>query len=183
MGYTKTKKDNKWNYEIINRILKDENYTGTLVQGKRRNESYISHKEVKNSEADWIKYENHHEPIIDKEKLKIQRRKSNKNDILDGYLFCADCGAPMTLVKGKNKEYYYCRNSLNKKICTKHSIRKDYLYAELLRLINLKKLKKGKIKEIDREFLANLVNSIIVYENNKVNLILKHESDFIQNEG
>lgn len=157
LGYTKTKKDNKWNYEIINRILKDENYTGTLVQGRRRNESYITHKEVKNPEEYWLKYENHHEAIIDKEKfiivqnkLKIQRRKTNKNDILDGYLFCADCGAPMALVKGKNKEYYYCRNSLNKKICTKHSIRKDYLYDELLRLINLKKLKKGIIKEIDR---------------------------------
>jgi DNA invertase Pin-like site-specific DNA recombinase len=39
LGYTKPKKDNKWNYEIIDRILKDENYTGVLVQGKRRNES------------------------------------------------------------------------------------------------------------------------------------------------
>lgn len=87
--YTKPKKDNKWNYEIINRILRDENYTGTLVQGRRRNESYITHKEVKNPEEDWIKYENHHEAIIDKvnfikvqERLKIQRRKTNKNDIL-----------------------------------------------------------------------------------------------------
>lgn len=82
LGYTKLKKDNKWNYEIINRILRDENYTGTLVQGRRRNENYISHKKVKNSEKDWIKFENHHEAIIDKgnfikvqEKLKIQRRK------------------------------------------------------------------------------------------------------------
>lgn len=89
----------------------------------------------------------------------------------------------MTLVKGKNREYYYCRNSLNKKICTNHSIRKDYLYDELLRLINLKKLKKGIFKEIDREILAKLVNSILVYENNKVDLILKYKSDFIQNEG
>jgi len=39
LGYTKPKKDNKWNYEIIDRILRDENYTGTLVQGKIKNES------------------------------------------------------------------------------------------------------------------------------------------------
>ena len=89
LGYTKPKKDNKWNYEIINRILRDENYTGTLVQGRRRNENYISHKKVKNPEKDWIKFENHHEAIIDtdnfikvQERLKIQRRKTNKNDIL-----------------------------------------------------------------------------------------------------
>ena len=79
LGYTKPKKDNKWNYEIIDRILRDENYTGTLVQGKRRNENYISHKEVKNPEKDWIKFENHHEAIVDKdvfdkvqEMLKVQ---------------------------------------------------------------------------------------------------------------
>ena len=34
LGHTKVKKDNKWDYEIIDRILRDENYTGTLVQGK-----------------------------------------------------------------------------------------------------------------------------------------------------
>jgi len=50
-------------------------------------------------------------------------------------------------------------------------------------LVNLKKIKKDIIKEIDREFLTKLVNSILVYENNKVNLILKDESDLIQNEG
>lgn len=34
LGHTRIKKDNKWDYEIIDRILRDENYTGTLVQGK-----------------------------------------------------------------------------------------------------------------------------------------------------
>lgn len=98
LGYTKPKKDNKWNYEIIDRILRDENYTGTLVQGKRRNENYISHREVKNPEKDWIKFENHHEELVSKEvfdkvqeMLKVQRRSTNKNDLLSGYLFCADC--------------------------------------------------------------------------------------------
>lgn len=75
LGYTKPKKDNKWNYEIINRILKDETYTGTLVQGRRRNESYITHKEVKNPKEDWIKCENRHEPIIDKENFIIVQKK------------------------------------------------------------------------------------------------------------
>lgn len=27
LGYTKPKKDNKWDYEIVDRILRDENYT------------------------------------------------------------------------------------------------------------------------------------------------------------
>ncbi len=187
LGYTKPKKDNKWNYEIINRILKDETYTGTLVQGRRRNESYITHKEVKNPEEDWIKCENHHEPIIDKEKfiivqekLKIQRRKSNKNDILDGYLFCADCGAPMTLVKGKNNKYYYCRAYTNKKICSKHVIRQENLYNEVLRLLNLKIFDNKKVNELNREIVNDYIDKVIVYEEEKVDLFFKFESKSIK---
>lgn len=182
LGYTKTKKDNKWNYEIINRILRDENYTGTLVQGRRRNESYITHKEVKNPEKEWIKYENHHEEIIDKEKfilvqdkLKIQRRKTNKSDILDAHLFCADCGAPMTLVKGKNNKYYYCRTYTNKKTCSKHVIRQENLYNEVLRLLNLKMLDNKKLNELNKEIVNDYIDKVIVYEEGKVDLLL-HES-------
>lgn len=92
----------KYNVGAYIRLSRDENYTGTLVQGKRRNENYITHKEVKNPEKDWIKFENHHDSIVDKEvfnkiqeMLKIQRRSTNKNYLLSGYLFCEDCGAPM----------------------------------------------------------------------------------------
>ena len=188
LGYTKPKKDNKWNYEIINRILRDENYTGTLVQGRRRNENYISHKKVKNPEKDWIKFENHHEAIIDtdnfikvQERLKIQRRKTNKNDILSGYLKCADCNGSMMLVKGKKNEYYYCRNSISKKICTKHTFRKENLLEEVLNQINLKKLDDQKIKELSREVVINYLDSVIVYEDNKLEVIMKYESELINN--
>lgn len=182
LGYTKPKKDNKWNYEIINRILRDENYTGILVQGRRRNESYITHKEVKNPEKDWIKYANHHDAIIDKEnyfivqeKLKIQRRKTNKSDIFDGHLFCADCGAPMILVKGKNNKYYYCRAYTNKKTCSKHVIRQENLYNEVLELLNLKMLDNKKLNELNKEIVNDYIDKVIVYEEGKVDLLL-HES-------
>lgn len=188
LGYTKPKKDNKWNYEIINRILRDENYTGTLVQGRRRNENYISHKKVKNPEKDWIKFENHHEAIIDKdnfikvqERLKIQRRKTNKNDILSGYLKCADCNGSMMLVKGKKNEYYYCRNSISKKICTKHTFRKENLLEEVLNQINLKKLDDEKIKELSREVVIKYLDSVIVYEDNKLEVIMKYDIELMKN--
>ena len=188
LGYTKPKRDNKWNYEMINRILRDENYTGTLVQGRRRNENYISHKKVKNPEKDWIKFENHHEAIIDKdnfikvqERLKIQRRKTNKNDILSGYLKCADCNGAMMLVKGKKNEYYYCRNSISKKICTKHTFWKEYLLEEVLNQINLKKLDDEKIKELSREVVIKYLDSVIVYEDNKLEVIMKYDIELMKN--
>ena len=187
LGYTKAKDDNKWNYEIINRILTDENYTGTLIQGKTRNENYKTHKEVKVPKKDWIIFENHHEPIIDKNvflkvqvMLKNSRRITNKNDIFSGYLFCGDCNGPMTLIKGKKNEYYYCRNNLSKKICSKHTIRKDYLMKELIDIINIKLInEKDKINIIDREILNKYVDKINIYEDNKIEVILKYESKLI----
>lgn len=182
LGYTKPKKDNKWNYEMIDRILRDENYTGTLVQGKRRNENYISHKEVNNPEEDWIKFENHHAELVSKEvfdkvqeMLKVQRRSTNKNDLLSGYLFCADCNGPMALIKGKKNSYYYCRNSLNKKICTKHRIRQNDLYNKIIELLNLKKLDDEIIGELNRDLITKYIDKIIVYEEEKVDVILKYE--------
>lgn len=180
LGYTKVKKDNKWNYEIIDRILRDENYTGTLVQGRRRNENYKTHKEVKVPERNWIKYENHHEAIIDKkdffkvqENLKIQRRTTNKKDILLGYLKCVDCDGTMILIKGKNKDYYYYRNSISKKICSKHRIEKDYLFNVIIEKINSKNLIKDKIKELDKDIIMKLIDTIYIYEDNKIKIIFK----------
>lgn len=42
----------RYNVGTYIRLSRDENYTGTLVQGKNRNENYITHKEVKNPEID-----------------------------------------------------------------------------------------------------------------------------------
>lgn len=77
-------------------------------------------------------------------------------------MFCADCGAPMTLVKGKNNKYYYCRAYTNKKICSKHVIRQENLYNEVLRLLNLKIL--------DSEIVNDYIDKVIVYEEEKVDL-------------
>ena len=187
LGFTKSKKDNKWNYEIINRILTDENYTGKLVQGRKRNENYKTHKEIKVPKKDWIVCDDHHEAIIDyniflkvQEILKNPRRSSNKNDIFAGYLFCGDCNGPMTLIKGKKNEYYYCRNNLSKKICSKHTIRKDYLTKELIDKINIKLVKKkDKVDIINREVLNKYVDRINIYEDNIIEVILKYESKLI----
>ena len=46
----------KYNVGAYIRLSRYENYTGTLVQAKRRNENYIKHKEIKNLEKDWIKF-------------------------------------------------------------------------------------------------------------------------------
>ena len=54
------------NYEIVNSILSNENYTGTLFQGKKKI-NYRIDKKIKLDKENKIVIENHHEAIISKE--------------------------------------------------------------------------------------------------------------------
>ena len=87
----------KWNPEMVNTILKNENYTGTLLQGKRRKLNYRVNKQIQLEKENWIITPNHHEAIISKEKFdKVQdilnrQAKVNKEGsigILSGFLKC-----------------------------------------------------------------------------------------------
>ena len=63
----------KWNSEMVNSILRNENYTGTLFQGKKRKLNYRVDKKISIDKKDWIVTENHHEAIVSKEKFdKVQ---------------------------------------------------------------------------------------------------------------
>ena len=63
----------KWNPEMVNTILKNENYTGTLLQCKRRKLNYRVNKQIQLEKENWIITPNHHEAIISKEKFdKVQ---------------------------------------------------------------------------------------------------------------
>lgn len=87
----------------------------------------------------------------------------------------------MMLVKGKKNEYYYCRNSISKKIFTKHTFRKENLLEEVLNQINLKKLDDQKIKELSREVVIKYLDSVIVYEDNKLEVIMKYDIELMKN--
>jgi len=54
----------KWCATTILRILKDENYTGTLVQGRQNTYSYKTKIIRSLPENEWMKTENAHQPII-----------------------------------------------------------------------------------------------------------------------
>ncbi len=48
----------KWSYNAVLRILKNEVYTGTVVQGKCTTPNYKIKKHIHKDEADWIRVEN-----------------------------------------------------------------------------------------------------------------------------
>lgn len=128
--------DKKWNVKMINVILQNRVYTGDLIQGKKKVESYRTHKLITTNKDEWIIVENNHEPIISKEEFdevqeilnKNKSARSNKEkDLFYNFLKCADCGSSFTVRKVKNYEYYHCTSYVRNGACTSHSIRKDKL--------------------------------------------------------
>lgn len=73
--------DKKWNVKMINVILQNRVYTGDLIQGKKKVESYRTHKLITTNKDEWIIVENNHESIISKEELN-KKIKRNKIDTL-----------------------------------------------------------------------------------------------------
>lgn len=122
-GYT-DRKDCKWSATTIIRILQDETYTGTLAQG-RKSTPHFKLKELENKpSSEWIRVENAHEAIIDKNDFDLVQRlrrldtrtspKTDKVYLFSGILICGCCGSRMTRktnhYKDKEYHYYFCTN-------------------------------------------------------------------------
>ena len=64
-----TKKQAIWSAVAITRILTNESYTGTLIQGKVTTPNYKVKKTVIKDEEDWVVIPNAFEAIITKEQF------------------------------------------------------------------------------------------------------------------
>lgn len=143
-----------WTPSTVRNILNNEVYIGNTVQGKRKTKSYKVHKVEHVPKEEWIRVENTHEAIIDKEifekaqelykrDTKVSQR-TNKLSIWAGFLKCVDCGRAMNKKSSTNKsgskyEYYICSTYRKKSnnLCTKHSIKVENLEKAVLQAINL----------------------------------------------
>jgi len=171
-----------WCDTTVSHILKNEMYTGTLIQGKKKMISYKVHKQVDVPKENWIVVKNNHEPIIDMETFEkvqdiIKRDTRVKSDgtgevsLFAGYIRCADCLRAMNKKSTNNKiktYYYYVCNTYRKKkegACTKHTIRSDYLEKIVLESIKLQidlALEMEKmIQKINKSPTRNLYNANI----------------------
>lgn len=126
----------KWSAAAVKRILVNENYTGTLVQGKVEKVNYKIKKSVKKPEEEWTKVKNAHEAIISmedfetvQELLKIDTRaggEEKKAHIYAGILFCGDCREAMIRrvhhYKGKKTVSFICPTRNKSGACSRHKI-------------------------------------------------------------
>ena len=142
----------KWATNTVVHILENREYTGCLVNFKTEKPSYKVKHSVENPVEKQAIFENHHEPIIDREtwervqELRKQRKRPNRYDevgLFSGILFCADCGSVMYQQRyqtDKRKQDCYICGSYKKRTadCTAHFIRTDLLTAGVLS--NLRKV-------------------------------------------
>ena len=139
----------KWTVVSVNRILKNESYTGTLIQGKRRKINYKVKKSHDVGSENWIRVEDAHDAIISKgefqqvqQLLELDTRTAPSQTTvypLSGFLRCADCGQNMirrTVTKnGKKYQYYHCSTYKNGGGCTPHMINSEKLTESVLTAI------------------------------------------------
>jgi DNA invertase Pin-like site-specific DNA recombinase len=159
-------KSYSWTIAVVKSILKNETYIGNTIHNQQTNISYKNKKKVRKPKEEWIRVENTHEGIIDKdifyqvqEQIESRKRKMKDADmqIFAGLLKCADCGWALSYgVNRSNKTpwaYYNCTQyrQFGTKLhrCSSHYIRYDVLYSYVLSRIRYW----AKQAEIDEEGL------------------------------
>lgn len=124
-----------WKPSSIKHILKNEVYIGNMVQEKCKRINYKLKKRIKNDKSDWIRVENTHDPIIDKEKFyavqdilasKSEIRVKSRNLLLKGLVVCSDCGKKMGITTHSSDTVYMrCHTYAilpKQRLCTPHNI-------------------------------------------------------------
>jgi len=135
----------KWSPNTIIRILHDETYTGTLLQGKQSTFNYKIKDIINKPTSEWQRTENAHEGIIEVRNfelvqriMRLDTRTSPGNDavyLLSGILICGCCGARMTRkavpYKGEKYHYYYCPTTKKRGCTDAVMLREDVLHKHV----------------------------------------------------
>ncbi len=144
-----------WGKATIHQMLRNQTYTGDLVQGRHKKISYKSKKTAWVPKDQWIIVHNTHEPIIDPETFaRVQRLMSSRVrsgtsgpiNPLAGKVFCGICGTAMeqtgsgcSLNKdGTVKKYFRCRMHLRD---SARCCGQDYMPMEELQQIVLERIR------------------------------------------
>jgi DNA invertase Pin-like site-specific DNA recombinase len=112
----------RWSANTVFRILQDETYTGTLIQGRQGTFNYKIKDIIARPKSEWKRTENAHEAIIKPQDfdlaqriMRLDTRTAPGGDsvyLFSGILVCDSCGARMTRkavpYKGEKYHYYYC---------------------------------------------------------------------------
>lgn len=140
-----------WSSKAVYRILHNEMYTGTLVQGKFKKIDYRSKVITHMPEDQWVRIEEMHDAIIDRRQYEIVQNLNSMDTktpagkdtvrLFSGLLVCGDCGSSMVRRashdKGKKYYCYICNGYKKNKSCTSHYFGHKRLYDLVLENIRM----------------------------------------------
>lgn len=141
----------EWIAVNVLRILKNELYTGVMVQGKYQKINYKVKKYREIDEADWIRVEGTHEAIISREVFDIIQEVMKRDTrvapnmdrvyTLSGYVRCGTCGQTMTRRSvtnhGRKYNYYNCSTYDKGDGCSSHLINEKKLSNAVLAALKM----------------------------------------------
>ena len=179
-----TNRGKTFNIGLVNRILRNETYIGTLIWNKT---SVKYGKHIRNNPEEVTRVPNNHPAIIDKETFDAVQaildshnpktstpRAIGSKQLLSGLLYCGICGSSMSSYPAKSGKYeYYTCNTKRKrgtKACSSKYIEKnkfdEYLieriHAEILTDENIEHLVRITNEEIGNETEVNAERLAIV---------------------
>lgn len=140
------KADAKWSATTVIRILKDEIYTGVLIQGKQGTFNHKLKNLIDKPESEWVRTANAHDAIIHERDFDLVQRIINldtrtspggdKVYLFSGILICGCCGNRMTRktdrYKGKAYHYYYCPTGKKNGCARAHRVKESELITCVL---------------------------------------------------
>lgn len=181
-GYKKTNFSSRlidrdtWNISTVKKILTNRIYTGDMVQHTQTKVNYKSKKKINLDESLWMIVENTHEPLVDKttfEYVQSLRKRYTRNvpiktgrekRILEGKLFCKECGNRLSVYYRKKQEYWsincnrYSRDPKRGR-CSSHFFPYDYLEEQILEKIDesvFSFIKELNIDELNKEVIKTI---------------------------
>jgi len=122
-----------WTYATIHRILNNQMYAGSMIQGKAPRQSMHGKAKLLDKEK-WAVVENTHEAIIAPEQwervrslLQRDTRTLNFSQNISpfaGFLRCGDCGRAMSKTNHASGVYYCCGSykRYGPTVCSRHGI-------------------------------------------------------------
>ncbi|MCL2838160.1 MAG: recombinase family protein [Oscillospiraceae bacterium] len=144
----------RWTQETIKNTLTNPSYMGSMTQRRQEKINYKLEKYRKIDRKNWIIVENTHEPIISSEDFHAVQELIEKRivhyakpeeapHLLNGLLFCQDCGAKMTYRRSKSKKMMMLCMTYTKygpSVCTNHqmyeNVVESYVIDELKAMAN-----------------------------------------------
>ncbi|MCI8363820.1 MAG: recombinase family protein [Eubacterium sp.] len=151
-----------WKYFAIADILGNEMYIGNLVQGKYGSVSYKTKKNKPVPKEKWIRVEQTHDPIIDKElwymvqKMIRERAKpfsTGEVGVFAKKVRCKHCGYIMRSGKGRGRHYLICSS----RHVAKDSCIGSFIYVDKLEEIVLEEMRRINDKFLDEKLLEDKI--------------------------